>query len=110
MKVSILGAEYEVIFTTEAEDKILADCDGYCDYTARKIVVDDDMSDSNFGNVSFYQKKVLRHEIVHAFLFESGMAENSKRSEAWAMNEEMVDWMAFQGPKIIKAWYDVGAL
>lgn len=110
MKVSILGAEYEVVFTTEAEDKILADCDGYCDYTARKIVVDGEMSESDFGDVGVYQKKVLRHEIVHAFLFESGLAENSKKSDAWAMNEEMVDWIAFQSPKIMRAFEQRGAL
>ena len=110
MKVSVLGTEYEVVFATEAEDKILADRDGYCDWTARKIVVQGDMSGSDLSEVDVYRKKVLRHEIVHAFLFESGLAENSKRSNAWAMNEEMVDWIAVQAPKIVLAWHEAGAL
>ena len=36
-------------------------------------------------------KKVIRHELVHAFLFESGLSVNS-----WADNEEIVDWIAIQ--------------
>ena len=52
------------------------------------------------------EQKNHRHEIVHAFLFESGLAENSE----WAQNEEMVDWIAKQGPKLIKAWQEAGAL
>ena len=51
----------------------------------------------NNGKLELQEKKNLRHEIVHAFLFESGLAENSE----WAYNEEMVDWIAKQGPKII---------
>jgi len=29
---------------------------------------------------------------------------------AWARNEEMIDWFALQGPKILKAWQEAGAL
>lgn len=46
----------------------------------------------------------MRHEVIHAFLFESGLAENSNISDAWAVNEEMVDWLAIQAPKIFKAF------
>ena len=48
----------------------------------------------------------MRHEIIHAFLCESGLAENSD----WATNEELVDWIAIQAPKLIKAWKDADAL
>lgn len=51
-----------------------------------------------------YQKKVLRHEIVHAFLYESGLWQNAYGSKCWAKNEEMIDWMAIQIPKIQKAY------
>ena len=57
-------------------------------------------------DLSIQSKKVVRHEIVHAFLTESGLAENS----FWAQNEELVDWIAIQGPKLIKAWQEAGAL
>ena len=57
-----------------------------------------------------YIKKVLRHEIVHAFLFESGLGECSHSSEMWAKDEEIVDWFARQGDKIYNTWKEVGAL
>lgn len=46
----------------------------------------------------------LRHEIIHAFLFESGLWVNSNSVECWAMNEEMIDWIAIQYPKISKVF------
>ena len=39
-----------------------------------------------------YKKEVLRHEIVHAYLNESGLVNNAHVFElGWATNEEMVD-------------------
>lgn len=53
----------------------------------------------------------LRHEIVHAFFNESGLQVNALQYEgAWSKNEEMVDWIAIQGPKIYRAWREAGAL
>lgn len=46
---------------------------------------------------SSFQIKELYHEIIHAFLFESGLHSNSE----WAENEEMIDWFALQFDKII---------
>ena len=47
------------------------------------------------------QWNVLKHEIIHAFLYESGLDSNSfSYSGAWAVNEEMVDWLALQWEKI----------
>jgi hypothetical protein len=40
----------------------------------------------------------------------SGLADNSNGVDAWARNEEMVDWFAMQGPKIYKIWREVGAV
>ena len=51
-----------------------------------------------------------RHEIVHAFLLESGLAECSGDTDCWAQNEAMVDWFARQGQKIYAAWLEAGAL
>lgn len=54
-------------------------------------------------------KQVLRHEIVHAFLNESGLVYNSNFSmQGWATNEEMVDWIAWNGEKLHKAWKEAG--
>ena len=57
-------------------------------------------------NLLVQTNKVKRHEIIHAFLFESGLAENSN----WAQNEEMVDFFAIQFPKLLKAFEQADAL
>jgi len=44
-------------------------------------------------------RKNIRHELIHAFLSESGLWANCD----WA-KEEMVDWLAIQFPKLLKAF------
>ena len=47
---------------------------------------------------------ILRHEIIHAFMYESGLWCNSYGVSSWAENEEMTDWFAIQSPKIFKVY------
>ena len=49
----------------------------------------------------------LRHEVLHAFLFESGLSETAGFSGCWATNEEMVDWFAIQSPKIFEVFSEL---
>lgn len=109
-KVNILGTQYEIQYLTSKDDERLEKVDGYCDFYSKLIVVCNE-ENGNIHDYKAYFRKVLRHEIVHAFLYESGLAENSQCYEnAWAYNEEMVDWIAIQGEKIHKAWEEAGAL
>lgn len=107
--VDILGVKYTIKERSLKENPMLENCDGYCDWTSKEIVVEREMEGTLY-DMEVYIRKVLRHEIVHAFLFESGLAEASSAADAWAKNEEMVDWLARQGEKICKAWEDAGAL
>ena len=107
--VNILGTEYIILKRSERDDKRLNNCDGYCDWTTKQIVVEQEMY-GNLGDMDCYMKKVLRHEIVHAFAIESGLHESSLETDSWAANEEMIDWFAMQGPKIYKAWKEADAL
>lgn len=107
--VEILGTLYEIVTRSEKEDARLEGCDGYVDWTTKTIGIEQEV-DGNLGNMDAYRKKVLRHEIVHAFLLESGLHECSGSTEAWASNEAMVDWFARQGPKIYRAWQEADAL
>lgn len=108
MKINILGADYTVTLATEQAEPRLEGCDGFCDETTREIIVENYKRGlpGSKGKLELQEQKNIRHEIVHAFLFESGLAENSD----WAQNEEMVDWIAKQGPKFVKAWQEAGAL
>ena len=57
------------------------------------------------------EKRNLRHEIIHAFFNESGLSDNSfEFTGAWAKNEEMVDWLAIQSPKIFRVFQELDIL
>lgn len=97
MQVNVLGTMYTIQESNKVDDPALEECDGYCDDTVKLCVIDSmNCSDAMAKqNMSEYKKKVIRHELVHAFLFECGLAENS-----WANNEEIVDWIANMFPKM----------
>ena len=101
-KVNILGSEYDILFRNEEADKNLNNRDGYCDHTSRKIVVYDwTKTDYTLEKIQKHINDTIRHEMTHAFLSESGLMHSS-----WAKNEEIVDWIALQLPKMVKAMKD----
>jgi len=111
MKVNVLGTEYEVVMSNvEDMPDVFDDRDGDIDETIKRIRIDDystSEGDSKcIAKREFLIDKNIRHELVHAFLFESGLAENTD----WARNEEMVDWIARQFPKMLKAFKEADAL
>ena len=110
--VHILGSKWTIHHLKQSEDTMLEKCDGYCDWTTRRIVIKKcEPNEMSVSDLEAIEKATLRHEIVHAFLAESGLHSNCGcYSGAWAQNEEMVDWVALQGPKIYAAWQEAGAL
>lgn len=111
MKVNILGTEYKVIFAEEEEKPKLKSCDGYMDFSIKEIVVGKfEQGENSIADLGFYSNKVLRHEIIHAFLYESGLWNNSGTVEAWGQSEEMTDWLAIQSPKLLKAFQECDCL
>lgn len=107
MKVNVLGTEYNLIESNEANDERLNGRDGYCDTSTKECVVDE-MQGTEPGmkkNLPEYKNAVKRHELIHAFLFESGLDICS-----WAENEELVDWIAIQFPKMLKAFIEAGCV
>ena len=108
-KVNILGTEYTITTASKTEDTFLEKCDGYCDKTSKRIVVLTKTDDCELDIFEDYQKKVIRHEIIHAFLFESGLQENFKHEE-WGHEETMIDWIAIQFPKMLQAFKEVDCL
>lgn len=107
--VHILGTEYKILIIEEEDYRFNKEADGWCDPQAKEILIFNfKQSVDSVKDLVAYQKKVLRHEIVHAFLYESGLWQNSYASKCWAQNEEMVDWIAIQEPKIHKAFEEAG--
>ncbi len=109
-KINILGTEYTVEILKREEDKFLnAERDGYCDKTSKKIVVCKEDESNELDNYDVYLKSILRHEIIHAFLFESGLHENFSHPQ-FGHEETMIDWFATQSPKIFKTFMELGIL
>ena len=112
MQIEVLGTKYTIEYRSYKKDKKLENLDGYTDISTKLIVVEDDFDNRNLSiaDIKKYKNKVLRHEIVHAFLHESGLDCNSNRAYNWAENEEMVDWFAIQGPKIYAIYIKLNIL
>lgn len=101
MTVSILGTEYEIITQTEEDNPKLLEANGLCEMYSKKIVLRDMKEEpDSFENLDAYKRKVLRHEVIHAFFAESGLRNNSD----YAQCEELVDWIAIQFPKIARVF------
>lgn len=111
MKIDILGTKYKVIFASEKERPYLNEADGYMDHSTKEIIIGKfEKGPMSIEDLESYTKKVLRHEIIHAFLYESGLWNNSGNVEAWAQSEEITDWMAIQFPKILQTFKKAKAI
>lgn len=118
MKIDILGTEYRIETHKVSEDSYMEEKGfaGYCEEENKLIVVADMSEEKYFVGMDekaqeTYRKKTLRHEILHAFLNESGLSDSSNRFDgAWAKNEEMVDWLAIQAPKIFSTFKKMNIL
>ena len=106
VEVDVLGTIYSIIKSDKTKDVKLENLAGYCDSSVNRIVIDTFKPDNlSKADLEKYEKEVIRHELVHAFLIESGMGDCS-----WGDNEEMVDWIALQFPKMLKAFEKINVI
>lgn len=93
MKVSILGESYDIKKLNDYDEVMKKkNYDGYVDFSKKIIRYVAD-------------KNVLRHEIIHAFLYESGIDIGTSFH-----TEESVDYFALQFLKMNEAMKKAGAL
>ena len=104
-KINVLGTEYAIILEEFAD----SDTDGYCDYTNREIHLRSDNT-NGVGDFDELQRKQLRHEIIHAFLSESGLQANYEHYKQFGHEETIVDWFAIQSTKIFKVFKELDIL
>lgn len=88
--INILGTVYKVYTDNRKSDSQLNKADGYMTGESKVIILDEE-------NVPKHQERVLAHECVHAFLYESGLD-----IESWGATEEIVDRIALQNEKLFK--------
>lgn len=107
MKINVLGSDYEMDVKHVEEDSMLENVDGYCNNYAKQIVIRDKSQmipgDSNQDAKRLRMEHVKRHELVHAFLFESGL-------DDYSADETLVDWIAIQVPKMLVAFREAEQL
>ena len=108
LTVDVLGTAYTITYRKGDEDPILSQGNaGYCDPSVKLIVMEDAKEDPRYcKDQDVLDRKTMRHELIHAFAFESGLGNDS----GWAVNEEMIGFFAWQFPKMAKAFRAVGAL
>lgn len=103
MKINILGTDYRIIKTDDIPDEADGDCNFYGKIIRVKPV------ESMLDESATYTEKekrfweVCTHEIVHAYLFESGCDE-------WAYNEDLVNWISMQFHKIVKSTIEISSI
>lgn len=109
-KATVLGEVYKFFYETEECAPKMKGNDGYTETVEKEIhiekgIFEDQPEDKQLvKNLPKYGRKVIRHELVHAFIEESGLAECND----WARSEELVDWIAKQFPKMMKCFIEAG--
>jgi predicted SprT family Zn-dependent metalloprotease len=108
MKLNILGTEYELKVMTETEyPKLkLISAYGLCEQYAKELIINKKMyekEEKDCENLEKAVEKVIRHEIVHAFIHESGLTQ-------YFHDETIVEWLAIQIPKMAKEMVKADAL
>ena len=109
---SILGTEYKIIFKSYNEDPDFSNRNAaaLCNSATKVISVciiesEPDYVECSEEHLSALYRTIIRHEIIHAFLYESGLdSESHSNSNSWATDEEIIDWFAIQFPKIKKVY------
>lgn len=115
-KINILGQTYKIYLGVSIDkDNSLANRFGYCSGVDKKIVIAelntiDSWKDENSKVKQKQTENTIRHEIIHAFLVESGLWGSSNDTDSWATNEEMVDWIALQYPKMLSVFKKLGCV
>ena len=107
IKVNVLGTDYDVLMGTLSTDEHYKSCDGYCDWYAKRIHVrkhvredaDRDPMTYDDESMQLHELKNLRHELVHAFLYESGLGYDSNSAGSWATTKKWLIGLLFRCPK-----------
>ena len=91
--VEILGTLYTIHFDVP-DGKMPEGADGCMDQSIHQIRIAEFESDRNtIQDMDSYRKKVLRHEIIHAFLYET-----------------ITDWITIQSPKLFRTFKEADCL
>lgn len=106
IEFDVLGTTYTLFFRAEEDLKVSNKTkdgkrNGYCRLFDPYITI---YVSRNHKNNMVNENKirhVMRHEIIHAFIHESGLGSQSHSPVyGWGNDEEIIDWFAAQYPKM----------
>ena len=106
--ITVLGTTYEIVFVDEKEEPRIKGKDGFVDKTQCKIYITKYSEESGFKNRKQYEAVIMRHEIIHAFMIESGLDNNWQHPNEFGHDETTIDWFAMQWHKINKIFLNLG--
>jgi hypothetical protein len=91
--IDILGTKYKFNVVKDEDFPRSAEGSdgGLTKYYDKEIIIN---GSTKYESIEDY-KRIIRHEIIHAFFFESGLSE-------YTNNEQLVDFLAYQIPKMVK--------
>lgn len=108
-KVNILGSVWRFDYIAAEEDKTpILGVSGYCDPTVKRIVVYKAPKDATVRDVGVTERATARHEVLHAYLYESGLGEEMRGVNGH--DEQIIDWFANQAMKIYGTYRELGVL
>ena len=111
--LDILGSRYKVEIAPYGKyyDRF-QEAGGWCDFHDKSIVALDaedyakDMDDIATNKPFKATERILRHEIMHAFMCESGLDGETE----FARNEVLIDFLAIQFPKMVAVMEKAGLI
>ena len=108
MEINILGTNYEIKKLSESDYPKLKtlDANGLAELYSKQLIINSEMNrqtGNEYANFEGYENKTIRHEIIHAFFHESGLVD-------YCQDEDLVNWLALQAPKMIKAFQEANCL
>ena len=108
LKVNILGTDYEIrkVGVKEYPKLSTMNANGLAELYSKELIINAEMnskSGEEFANFKGFENKVIRHEIIHAFFHESGLVD-------YTADEDLVNWIALEFPKILKAFQKADCL
>lgn len=89
------------------QEPALMTCNGFCDVTSKKISIAKlvEEHDEVVDNLELSRNEIIRHELIHAILYECGLYD-----ESWGTDEEIVDWIAIMFPKMLEIFNQAGVI
>lgn len=103
-EVPVLGTVYKIFYEKKGKKYLDLECDGYTTWDLKEIHVCS-------SGCKPYDRKVMRHEVLHAFMFESGYFgnENPRRKEN-IHDEQIIDFWSVQLPKVFEVFKELEIL